>query len=144
MSAITTLGQTVFARWSDGYYYPAIVDEIWEQGIQISFLDGEFGLVPPEQIVELEEAFQKMQLQGNWKYEGIYFKGRLNTCEPMIMYYNDGDVEQIELGQLRGARPGEPVVWKQAASLLAVAGIVIFGVYAVIKKRKNRNNCCSN
>jgi len=54
------------------------------------------------------------------------------------MYYNDGDVEQVELKQLRGVRPGEPIIWKQAAYLavaVAAVGIVIFRIRRAIKKR---------
>ena len=132
-------GQTVFARWEDGYYYPAIVDEVLDDDIiKVSFLAGELGFASREQMVEMQEALQIMQLQGNWVNGGIYYSGRLNTQEPMTMYYNDGDVEQVELKQIRGARPGEPVVWKQIAGLIAagvVVGLTIYGIRKAMKKR---------
>jgi len=58
-------GQMVFARWKDGYYYPAIVDEASEQDAKVSYLDGDQGRASREHVVELEEALQTMQLQGN-------------------------------------------------------------------------------
>jgi len=105
MNDIVSPGQTVFARWSDGYYYPATVDEVLGDHIKASFLDGDTGLVAKEHVVELQEAFETMHFQGNWQYEGFFFKGVLSSQLPMIMNYNDGDVEQIELGQLRGTMP---------------------------------------
>ena len=127
------LGQTVFARWKDGYYYPAMVDDVLKNIVKVSFLDGSFGIASSEYIVELQEAFQKMQLEGNWKNHGVFYKGRLNHHEPMTMYYNDGDVEQLELKQLRGVRPGEPVVWKQIVGL-SVAGVVAgIAIYKICK-----------
>jgi len=138
-------GQTVFAYWKDGYYYPAIVNEILEQNIiEVAFLDGILGLVSSEQIVELQEAFQIMQLQGNFKNNGVFYKGRLKQ-ESMTMYYNDGDIEQVELKQLRGARPGEPMGWKQAAGVFAVGvavGLAICGMCKVRKRRGRDRDCC--
>jgi len=143
MDITITLGQTVFARWKDGYYYPAVVDEILEEGVQIAFLDGDMELVSPAHIVDLQEAFQTMQLQGNWQNFGVFYKGRLDCQEPMVMYYNDGDVEQVGLSQLRGVRPGEPTVWKQAANLAiagAVLGLTIYGIRKVMKRRCQRES----
>ena len=132
-------GKTVFARWKDGYYYPGVVDKVMEYAVKISFLDGDVGFVPNGHIVELQEAFQTMQLQGNFKNEGIFFKGVLESQETMTMYYNDGDIEQIELKQLRGAKLGEPIVWKQTACFFAAGiavGIALCGICKVMKKRK--------
>jgi len=138
MSAMTLPEQTVFARWMDGYYYPAVVDEDLGSDVKVSFLDGYFGLASKEHVVELQEALRTMQLQGNWKNGGIYFKGRLDSGEPMTMYYNDGDVEQVELKQLRGVRPGEPIIWKWVAGL-AVAGLAAgIAIYKIRKAMKTR------
>jgi len=134
------IGQTVFARWKDGYYYPAIVDDIMVNVVKVTFLeDGITGTAVREHVVDLQEAFQKMQMQGNWGNEGLYYKGRLNE-EAMEMYYNDGDVERLELKQLRGARPGETVVWKQVAGWVAtgaVAGLAIYGIHRKITKKRS-------
>ena len=134
-----TQGQTVFARWMDGYYYPGVVDEVMEYNARVSFLDGDVGLVPIGHIVELKEAFQTMQLQGNFKNEGLFFRGVLESQESMTMYYNDGDVEQVELKQLRGEKLSEPIVWKQTACFFAAGvavGAALFGISKVMKKRR--------
>ena len=105
MRFMASSGQTVFARWKDGYYYPAIVDEVLGSEIKVSYLDGYTGQVSREHVVELQEAFQTMKFQGNWKNGGLFFKGTLSSQLPMIMNYDDGDVEQIALVQLRGSKP---------------------------------------
>ena len=130
-------GQTVFARWKDGYYYPAVVDEVKECAVKVSFLDGYVGLVPSGHIVELQEAFQTMQLQGNWQNHGIFFKGVLESQESMTMYYDDGDVEQVELKQLRGAKLQEPIFWKQTACLFfagLAAGMALCWIRKIMKR----------
>ena len=128
-------GQTVFARWKDGYYYPGVVDKVMEYAVKVLFLDGDVGLVAKGHVVELQEALQTMQLQGNFENCGVFFKGVLESQESMTMYYNDGDVEQVELKQLRGAKLGEPIVWKQAACLFA-AGAAVGMVLCGLRKRK--------
>jgi len=131
--------QTVFARWSDGYYYPAVADEISEHGVKVSFLDGGSCFVSNEQIVELCEAFRTMQIQGNWQNQGLFYNGRLdNSQDPMVMYYNDGDVEAVELSQLRGARPGEPVIWKQAAFAAIAVGVAGLAILGIRKARRRK------
>jgi len=113
MDFMVSPGQTVFARWKDGYYYPAVVDEILGSHAKVSFLDGDEGRVLKEHMMELQEAFETMNFQGNWKYGGIFFKGVIASHLPMVMHYNDGDVEQIELGQLRGVMPKPKAESKQ-------------------------------
>jgi len=106
MSFMPLPGETVFARWRDGYYYPAVVDVVLGNELKVSYLDGYTGQVSVEHVVEMQEAFETMQFQGNWKSGGFFFKGTIASFLPaMIMHYNDGDVEQIELHQLRGVRP---------------------------------------
>ncbi|MCL2842111.1 MAG: SHOCT domain-containing protein [Oscillospiraceae bacterium] len=106
MRFTASLGQTVFARYKDGYYYPAVVDEVLGEHINASFLDGDTGVIAKEDIMELQEGFETLHFQGNWQHGGIFYKGKLASHLPMVMHYNDGDVEQIELVQLRGKRPG--------------------------------------
>ena len=101
-SAITQ-GETVFARWApDGYYYPGVVDSIEENQVNIIFLDGDEAAVPVAHIIELETALNRLALEGNWQYGGLFYPGNLSNRVPMIMNYDDGDVEQVQLAQLRG------------------------------------------
>jgi hypothetical protein len=104
-------GKTVFARWGpDGYYYPGIVGQVLDNHVKIAFLDGYSGLVTKEQIIELEMAFETLNFEGNFQNGGGFYKGVVSSRNPMIINYDDGDVEQIDLKQLRGARPGEEVI----------------------------------
>jgi len=98
-------GQTVFARWKKRYYYPAIVDEVFDTHVNVTYLDKEVAVVAKEHIIPLQAAFDTLQFQGNWQHGGLYYKGKLASQLPLIMHYNDGDVEQVDLSQLRGTRP---------------------------------------
>ena len=97
----------VFARWRDGFFYPGVAGE-WVNGQRmIAFLDGDTGLAAQHDILPLEDALARLELQGNWQHLGMFFRGSLGSRSPLVMHYNDGDVEQIQLRQLRGAMPGE-------------------------------------
>jgi len=125
------IGTTVFARWSDGYYYPAVIDTVGDFDVKVSYLDGDTGTVQRKHIVPLDEALRTFSLQGNWQNHGIFFRGSVSGDDPMIMYYRDGDVEEVQLVQLRGTRPGEKPISRRvlgvAVAVVAV-GAVIFGV----------------
>ena len=120
-------GQTVFARWSDGYYYPAVVAEVLDNQIKAAFLDGDSGLVSKDHVIDLEDGFKLLQLQGNWQHHGYFFKGTIENPALMIMHYNDGDVEQVELVQLRGALPGEKRARKRSGLVRLGIGLAFVG-----------------
>lgn len=106
-AAPTAEEQTIFARWDDGYYYPAVIAENLGSQMRVAFLDGDVSMVEKGNILELEEGLNILQMQGNWQYGGLFYKGVISGRRPMIMNYNDGYTEVIELKQLRGAIPGE-------------------------------------
>ena len=134
INAYDFIGQVVFARWNDGYYYPAVVDSIGDYDAKVSYLDGDVGAVKTQHIVELREALSTFDLQGNWEERGIFFRGKISGDDPLVMNYNDGDVEQIEMKQLRGIRPGEPIIWKRVVGL-ALAGIAAgVGIYLIARR----------
>ncbi|MCL2286055.1 MAG: hypothetical protein FWC32_06765 [Firmicutes bacterium] len=93
-----------FARWRDGYYYPGIISEILPNHVRVAFLldDEGSGLVSKEDIVQLQEAFNTMDFQGKYEYGWRFYNGVLTNHQPLIMRYDDGDVEQLDLRQLRG------------------------------------------
>ena len=96
--------QVIFAPWS-GYYYPATIVGGTDTHAQIMFLNGNKAAVLRNQIVELEEAFKTMLFAANWKNKGTYYGGFISNRQPLTMSYNDGAVEQVKLGQLRGTKP---------------------------------------
>jgi len=98
----------IFARWTNGYFYPGVPNDEWvDEQRKIDFLDGSTGLVSAEDILPLEDALARLELQGNWQNNGIFYKGSLGGRDPLVMHYNDGYKEQIQLVQLRGTLPGE-------------------------------------
>ena len=125
------IGQTVFARWNDGYYYPGRVDSVGDYEVKISFFDGDNGTAKHKHVMPLEQGMRELSLQGNWLNRGIFFRGSVSGESPMIMHYADGDVEEIQLAQLRGARPGETPIVRRiwgAVAVVAIVGVVAFGV----------------
>jgi len=96
------VGQTVFARFdSSEFYFPGIISVINESQLDIAYLDGDKGTVLIADVLELNQALNTLKLQGNFHYEGWY-PGKISKTEPLTMQYDDGDVEQVELKQLRG------------------------------------------
>jgi len=125
------LSQMVFARWRSGYFYPAVIISEFENIARVNYLDGHHGAVPREHIISIEEGLDTLDLQGDWRGWG-YYKGRLNK-ETMTMYYNDGDVEHVEISQLRGKLPGESG-FANALARVVVAGVSVVVVVGTIIK----------
>ena len=92
-----------FARWTDGKYYPAIVSDIIGKHAKVAYLDGTTGMVTLDDAIEIYEAFETLAFQGNWQGWG-YYNGVLSSIQPLVMDYDDGDVEQLHLKQLRGMK----------------------------------------
>jgi len=104
-SSQISAGDTVFAYWNDGngYYYSATVNEVFDNDVDVTFLlDGVKNIVPIEQVVDLQKALNTMRFEGNWKRLGVFYEGKLSSHQPIIMNYNDGFVEEVQLKQLRG------------------------------------------
>jgi len=98
------INQLCFARWGDGYYYPGVISDIRINHIRVAYLDGYIKVVPKEYVMELQKGFETLKFQGRW--QGWFFcKGELTNIQPLIMNYNDGEVEQIDLKHLRGKIP---------------------------------------
>ena len=102
------LYQVCFASWTDGHYYPGVVVEVLPGHAKVAFLDNDTGFVPNENIVGLDEAFETMEFQSKWQNGLFYYKGVLSSHRPLIMHYNDGAIEKIDLKQLRGVATHKP------------------------------------
>ena len=98
----------IFAQAGDGYFYPGRIGEANESHVEVLFLDGNTATVQKEDIVSFEHAISTFALQANWKNGGTFYPGKIEGQNPMVMKYDDGDVENIELRQLRGASPDNP------------------------------------
>jgi hypothetical protein len=99
-----TYNQLCFARWRNGYYYPAIIGDVRPAQVRVTFIDdaNHTEMVAREHVLSVEDAFNTLDFQGNWRNGWAYFSGTLSSFEPLVMDYDDGDVEQINLCQLRG------------------------------------------
>jgi hypothetical protein len=99
------IGQKVFALWEDdGYYYPALIDEVFKDCYKVSYLDGEEDTVPKQCVVQLQEALKTMSLECNLNKSGVFYGCVLSNHQPLTVTYDDGEVEQIEISQLRVAK----------------------------------------
>ena len=104
-SNVHKVGQNVFARWDNSeFYFPGIVSSVNGNHLDISFLDGDEGTVSIADVLELNEAFSILKLQGNWDYGDEWYSGKISKTKPLTMQYDDGEVEEVELIQLRGVR----------------------------------------
>lgn len=104
--ATVQVNQLCFARWPyDGYYYPAVVGDVRLNHISVAFLDGYKSLVSFEHVMGLQQGFETLKFQAKWKNGWGFYKGVLTNIQPLVINYNDGDVEQIDLKQLRGKIP---------------------------------------
>ncbi|MCL2540459.1 MAG: hypothetical protein FWE53_03485 [Firmicutes bacterium] len=97
--------RTVFARWApDGFYYPATIIEEFANHVKVLFLDGVDSMILKEHVVELQQAYKTMRFEGNWQNQGFFYTGKIASHEPLIFNYDDGDVEELMLVQLRGTK----------------------------------------
>jgi len=100
--------QLCFAPYSDGYYYPAVISDVRPHIVNVAFLDGYSSKVSPMQVIGLKEAFDTLHFECKWGWLGFY-RGMITSREPIIFHYDDGEVEQVELRNLRGVRYGHPL-----------------------------------
>jgi len=100
------MNQLCFARWTDGNYYPAVTGEVLPDRVRVGYLDNTSGLVRKDEILDLQEAFRILEFQGRYRHGLLFYSGVISQHD-MIMNYDDGDVELVELRQLRGRKRGE-------------------------------------
>ena len=97
--------KAIFARWAaDGYYYPAVIEEVNENQAYIRFLGGTEDWISMDDIVELSDAYATMQLEGDWENRGGYYTCTVtdsSNSSLTVQYDEDGVVEQVDLNQLR-------------------------------------------
>jgi len=99
----------VFAHWeADGFYYPAEADKpsLDDGFVEVEFMDGQTDRLRSGQYISMDEAFDKMRFQGDWKNGGLYYDCELNDANDDyslfdVTYVEDGVKETIKLSQLR-------------------------------------------
>lgn len=96
-------GDRVLAVWEpDGYWYPGEVDFVDRQGIHIAFDDGDDAVVGRNEVRRVDWRVGS-RLECNWKNEGKYYGGRVNSMrgESIEFLYDDGFREQISISRCR-------------------------------------------
>ena len=113
------VGQRVFARWQDGFWYPATVRFADADEVMVKYDDGSAGSVTPAQVrpLVLKEG---ERVQARWEGGPSYYPGKVAkwSAEKVSVHYDDGERETIGVDLIRVIRP-EDVPWKEGDRVLA-------------------------
>jgi len=92
----------VLGKWSDGYWYPARVQSVKGENVNLNYDDGDVGTVTPDRVRPIDWRVGT-KLECNWKNQGCYYPGVIAqmTGERITVNYDDGDKEQITISRCR-------------------------------------------
>jgi Lamin-B receptor of TUDOR domain len=102
-NAAPTAGDRILARWpADGLWYPAKVQSVKADGVNVSYDDGDLALVKTADIKKVDWQVGS-KLECNWHNKGKYFPGKIATMQAEIIefHYDDGDAEQMTISRCR-------------------------------------------
>ncbi|MBI1904269.1 MAG: hypothetical protein HYS13_24505 [Planctomycetia bacterium] len=97
------VGARVFAFWeSDGFWYPAAVEEISGEDVKVRYTDNTIEWKAPGQVGLYTVAVGD-RLEGNWLGRNSYYQGSVaqRDGERIRIRYDDGDVEETTIAQTR-------------------------------------------
>ena len=111
-------GQRVFARWDDGFWYPATVEASDAQSIRITYDDGTSGFVEPQHAEPIDLA-EGDRVFCRWQGSPEYHPGKIVRIsgEKIQVHYDDGDQENSTVSMVRVFRGKIP--WKVGDRVLA-------------------------
>jgi hypothetical protein len=109
----------VFARWHDGFWYPATVRYVDASEVMVKYDDGEPGSLTPEQVRPLQVG-EADRVQARWQGGQAYYPGRVAWCrgDEIRIDYDDGEQETVSTRLIRVIRP-EDIPWKVGDRVLA-------------------------
>jgi hypothetical protein len=113
------VGQRVFARWHDGFWYPATVRFADAREVMVKYDDGEAGSLTPEQVRALEVG-EGDRVQVRWQGGPAYYPGTVASSSggEILIDYDDGAQETVSINLVRVIRP-EDIPWKVGDRVLA-------------------------
>ncbi|MCI0456571.1 MAG: hypothetical protein L0Z62_06280 [Gemmataceae bacterium] len=87
-------GQRVLAGWDDGRYYPAVIERVEGDSLQVRYDDGGHGRVGAEDVVLLDLRVGD-RLWCKWKGGDALYPGQIARIrgEEIYVHYDDGDKE---------------------------------------------------
>lgn len=100
-------GDRVLAVWGeDGLWYPARVEKVDAAGVHVLYDDGDTGVVKSSEVGPIDWKAGTV-LQCNWKNQGKYYRGVVETVdgEKIEFHYDDGYKESITISRCRGLAP---------------------------------------
>jgi len=102
-AAAQTKGDRVLGRWpADGMWYPARVQTVGPEGVELAFDDGDVTTVTRTDV-RAPNWKAGTRLQCNWKNQGKYYGGRIESIsgETIEVLYDDGTRERITISRCR-------------------------------------------
>jgi hypothetical protein len=115
----TKVGDRVFARWGDGFWYPAIVRFVSAEEVMVKYADGQASCLVPDYVrpLTLEEGDR---VQARWQGAQAYYPATVVKClgEKVSVHYDDGEKEIVHVNLIRVIRP-EDIPWNVGDRVLA-------------------------
>ncbi len=101
-SSAQSPGSLLLGQWSDGLWYPAVVQSRDGNRIRLQFEDGDVATVGPNQVRPLNWG-PGTRVQCNWQNRGTYYPGTIASRQgrQVFINYDDGDRENGVIGQCR-------------------------------------------
>jgi len=96
-------GDRVLARWpGDALLYPARVQKVTGDAVQVAFDDGDIAAVPERDVKPMTWTVGT-RLQCNWQNKGTYYGGVVGAMdgETITFQYDDGDRETMTISRCR-------------------------------------------
>jgi hypothetical protein len=98
-------GDRVLGRWpADGLWYPAKVQSVGPEGVELAFDDGDVLTVAKAETRPINWK-AGTRVQCNWKNQGKYFSGAIATMsgETIEVAYDDGSRERMTISRCRSS-----------------------------------------
>ena len=97
-------GDRVLAQWGDGMWYPARVNRVEGDRVQVNYDDGDVSTISQGQLRRIDWRVGT-RVNCNWKNKGKYYWGVIGSLDGEIaqINYDDGDREVVSIGRCRVA-----------------------------------------
>jgi hypothetical protein len=113
------LGQRVFARWYDGFWYPATVRYVDPREVMLKYDDGTPASLTPAEVRPLA-LNEGDRVQARWQGGPAYYLGTVRAVngETVVINYDDGAEETTTVSLLRVIRR-EDIPWRVGDRVVA-------------------------
>lgn len=97
-----SLGDRVLGKWTDGYWYPATIQQMKGEKFLLRFDDGDSRSVSQDELARFDWN-KGTRVECNWQGKGKYFPGSISSREQdrLSIAYDDRDRETVKFGSCR-------------------------------------------